>query len=157
MNKTNALRQLDTAGIAYSTIEYEVDESDLSGEHVVKLLQLDPEQVFKTLVCKDEKGNHHVFCIPVLEELDLKKCAQAAKVKRIEMIAVKELLPLTGYVRGGCSPVGMKKKFPTYFEETAMLYETIYCSAGLRGLQMQVDPNQLVEFLQAGYVHVIRD
>ena len=110
MTKTNALRQLEKANIKFDTIEYTVDESDLSGTHIADLLGIDPDCVFKTLVCADDKGGHHVFCIPVAYELDLKKCAVAAGVKRVEMIPVKELLPLTGYIRGGCSPVGMKKE-----------------------------------------------
>ena len=123
MTKTNAIRILEKANIKFDTAEYTVDESDLSGVHLANVLGLDPDNIFKTLVCVDDKGNHHVFCIPVAYELDLKKCATVAGVKRVEMIHVKELLPLTGYIRGGCSPVGMKKKFPTYIDESATLFE----------------------------------
>ena len=108
MVKTNAMRLLDSAKIKYDLSEYEVDESDLSGVHGAEMLGIDPDCMFKTLVCADEKGEHEVFLIPVAYELDLKKCAALAGVKRVEMIHVKDLLPLTGYVRGGCSPIGMK-------------------------------------------------
>ena len=147
MTKTNAMRLLAEAGITFDTTEYEVDESDLSGTHAAEMLGLDPDCMFKTLVCRDDKGGYEVFIIPVAYELDLKKCAVAAGVKRVEMIHVKELLPLTGYVRGGCSPVGMKKKFPTFIDETAVLWDRIYVSAGMRGVQLHVNPDDL-----AGYV-----
>lgn len=156
MTKTNALRQLEKANIKFDTIEYKVDESDLSGTHIADLLGIDPDCVFKTLVCADDKGGHHVFCIPVAYELDLKKCAVAAGVKRVEMIPVKELLPLTGYIRGGCSPVGMKKKFPTYIDETATLSEKIYVSGGMRGLQMILSPIELAEFVGAEFADLIK-
>ena len=156
MNKTNALRELDSAGITYQTREYPVDEDDLSGQHVAEMLQEDPERIFKTLVCADEKGGHHVFCIPVNEELDLKKCARAAGVKRVEMIHLKELLPLTGYIRGGCSPVGMKKPFPTCMDETAQLFDSVYLSAGQRGLQMLVDPLRLMEYLHGQFADLVK-
>lgn len=147
--KTNALRQLDTAGIAYETVEYEVDENDLSGVHVAETAGIDPDMTFKTLVCRNEKSEPVVFCIPVTSELDLKKCARAAGAKSVSMVPVKELLALTGYVRGGCSPVGMKKKFPTYFDELAELYDEIYCSAGVRGMQMKVSVSELLAFTNA--------
>jgi len=156
MNKTNALRQLDIAKISYRTQEYQVDESDLSGLHLASQLGIDPQIIFKTLVTIDDKGNHFVFCLPVDAELDLKKCALAAKTKRIELIPMKDLLPLTGYLRGGCSPIGMKKAFPTYIHETAFLYDEIYLSAGLRGLQMIINPNQLAEFIKAEFVDIIK-
>ncbi|MBQ6655103.1 MAG: Cys-tRNA(Pro) deacylase [Erysipelotrichaceae bacterium] len=156
MNKTNALRELDAAGIGYEVREYEVDESDLSGLHIARVLGEDPEQIFKTLVCVDEKGGHHVFCIPVNSELDLKKCARAAGSKRMEMIHLKDLLPLTGYLRGGCSPVGMKKLFPTFMDETAQLFERIYLSAGQRGLQMLVDPLRLMEHVHGSFADLVK-
>ena len=156
MNKTNALRELEAAGIEYEVREYEVDESDLSGMHIAQVLGEDPEQIFKTLVCVDEKGGHHVFCIPVNEELDLKKCARAAGSKRMEMIHLKDLLPLTGYVRGGCSPVGMKKPFPTYMDETAQLFERIYLSAGQRGMQMLVDPLKLMQYVGGSFADLVK-
>lgn len=151
MVKTNALRLLETAGISYECSAYEVDEDDLSGTHAADLLGIDPDCMFKTLVCRDDKGGYEVFCIPVADELDLKKCAVAAGVKRVEMIHVKELLPLTGYIRGGCSPVGMKKKFPTYIHETAIVFDEIYVSAGQRGLQIRVNPEQLAEYVGAPF------
>ncbi|MBQ3637684.1 MAG: Cys-tRNA(Pro) deacylase [Clostridia bacterium] len=156
MTKTNAMRLLENAGIPFETGEYEVDESDLSGVHAAKVLGLDPDCMFKTLVCRDDRGGYQVFCIPVAYELDLKKCAAAAGVKRCEMIHVKELLPLTGYIRGGCSPVGMKKKFPTCIDETAVLCEKIYVSAGQRGLQLIVNPEALRSFLCAKFADLIR-
>ena len=156
MIKTHAMRLLENAGIPFGTGEYEVDENDLSGTHAAELLGLDPDCVFKTLVCRDEKGGYEVFCIPVACELDLKKCASAACVKRCEMIHVKELLPLTGYMRGGCSPIGMKKKFPTFIDETAQLSEKISVSAGQRGVQLIVDPEQLRAFVGAAFADLIR-
>ena len=118
MIKTNAMRLLDQAQIPYSTREYEVDEHDLSGEHVAKQLGLDPDSVFKTLVARGDKNGIHVFCIPVREELDLKKAAAVTDNKKVELVHVKELLNLTGYIRGGCSPIGMKKEYPVTIEET---------------------------------------
>ena len=156
MTKTNALRLLETAGIPFECSTYEVDEDDLSGTHAAELLGIDPDCMFKTLVCHDDKGGHEVFCIPVAEELDLKKCAVAAGVKRVEMIHVKELLPLTGYIRGGCSPVGMKKKFPTYIHETAIVFDEIYVSAGQRGLQMKVNPEQLAAYVEAPFADLTK-
>ena len=148
---TNAMRLLRAAKIPFETRSYEVDESDLSGVHAAKLLGVPPEQVFKTLVAKGEKRGPLVFVIPVAEELDLKKCAAATGDKRVELIPMKDLLPLTGYIRGGCSPVGMKKLFPTYFDETATLHEQILVSAGKRGLQLILDPQQLCSFLGGNY------
>lgn len=147
--KTNALRLLDAAKIKYETVEYEVDENDLSGTHVAEVCGIDPDATFKTLVCKNERGEHIVFCIPVAEELDLKKCARASGSKSVAMIPVKDILTVTGYIRGGCSPVGMKKKFPTYIDETAELFENIYCSAGMRGMQMKLSVSELISFTDA--------
>ena len=149
MNKTNAMRQLDKAGIKYEPIEYEVDENDLSGVHIAEQTGLDPNRMFKTLVARGDKLGLLVFCIPVNAELDLKKCAKAAGDKRVELIAVKELLGLTGYIRGGCSPIGMKKKFPTYFDETAILFDKITVSAGVRGCQLMLDRERLIGFIGA--------
>lgn len=156
MVKTNAMRLLETGGIEYNVSEYEVDESDLSGTHAAEMLGIDADCMFKTLVCRDDKGSYEVFCLPVAYELDLKKCASAAGVKRVEMIHVKELLPLTGYIRGGCSPIGMKKKFPTYIDETALLCEKIYVSAGVRGVQLILSPASLAEFIGAQFCDLIR-
>ena len=153
---TNVMRLLKQAGIPFETDHYEVDESDLSGVHAAQALGVDPDCVFKTLVACGEKHGHHVFGIPVAQELDLKKCAQVAGEKKIELIPVKSLLPLTGYVRGGCSPMGMKKKFPTTLDETAILFEKIYVSAGQRGVQVIVDPERLAQYVGADFADVIK-
>lgn len=155
MNKTNAMRQLDRAKIAYDAIEYIPDDNDLSGVRIAEQTGLPPEIMFKTLVAKGEKKGPLVFCIPVAEELDLKKCAKAAGDKRVELVAVKDLLALTGYIRGGCSPVGMKKKFPTFFDETVILYDKITVSAGVKGCQLMLDSNKIVEFTEAKTVDII--
>lgn len=147
MTKTNAMRLLSQAKIPFRTAEYPFDENDLSGMHAAEGIGMPPEQIFKTLVAHGEKNGFCVFCIPVCCELDLKKAAQAAGEKKIELIAVKQLLPTTGYIRGGCSPVGMKKKFPTFLDETAILYEEIGVSAGARGVQMLLSPQALVSYL----------
>ena len=152
MNKTNAVRMLEAAGIKFRTAEYKVDENDLSGMHVAEQLGQPPEQVFKTLVLKGEKTGYLVCCIPVNAELDLKKAAKAAKDKKVEMLHMKDLLSVTGYIRGGCSPVGMKKKFPTFIDETAILFEEIAVSAGIRGAQIIVEPNALCEYVEAEFV-----
>ena len=145
MTTTNAMRLLKQAGIEFETASYEVDESDLSGVHAAAAMGLDPARVFKTLVARGEKHGVCVFCIPVACELDLKKCAAAAGEKKVEMIHVRELQPLTGYIRGGCSPVGMKKKY------------RIYVSAGQRGLQMCVDPIALGNYTGAKFTPVTKD
>ena len=154
MNKTNAMRMLEAAGTAFRTAEYEVDESDLSGMHVANQLGQPPEQVFKTLVLKGEKKGYLVCCIPVNEELDLKKAAKAFGDKKVEMLPLKDLLGVTGYIRGGCSPVGMKKKFPTIIDETAILFDEIAVSAGVRGAQIIIEPNALCEFVQAEFAEI---
>ena len=155
MIKTNAMRLLTTAKIPFETVEYQVDEDDLSGVHTAEMLGTDPDCMFKTLVCRDDKKGYFVFCIPVAYELDLKKCAAAAGVKRVEMIHVKELLPLTGYIRGGCSPIGMKKKFPTLIDETASMYDRIYVSAGQRGCQLYLNPMDLAEYVEAEFADLL--
>jgi Cys-tRNA(Pro)/Cys-tRNA(Cys) deacylase len=149
MIKTNAMRLLDQAGIRYHAMEYEVDEDHLSGEYVAGMIGLPPEQVFKTLAVKGEKRGVAVFCIPVNLELNLKKAAAVLGDKKLEMLPVKELLPVTGYIRGGCSPIGMKKKFPTYMDETAILFEEITVSAGVRGCQLCIPREALVTYLDA--------
>lgn len=149
MNKTNAMRKLDKAGIKYEPIEYVPDDSDLSGVHIAKQTGLPPEIMFKTLVARGEKRGLLVFCIPVNSELDLKKCAAVAGDKRVELVAVKELLGLTGYIRGGCSPIGMKKDFPTYFDETVILYDKITISAGIKGCQLMLSQSELIDFIGA--------
>ena len=148
--RTNAMRLLDTQKISYGTAEYEVDESDLSGVHLAETAGVDVALVYKTLVVRGEKTGINVFVIPAAAELDLKKCASAAGDKRVEMIHVKELLPLTGYIRGGCSPIGMKKKYPTFIDETAFAHEKIYVSAGQRGVQLIISPNDLKNAVSAG-------
>lgn len=149
-NKTNAMRMLENAHIEYTPLEYEVDENDLSGMHIAQQLKMDPDMMFKTIVARGEKRGILVFCIPVSCEIDLKKAASAAGDKRVELLPVKELLGITGYIRGGCSPIGMKKKFPTYIDETCTLYEKITVSAGVRGCQLLLDQKQLCDFVEAG-------
>ncbi len=149
MIKTNVMRLLEQAGISYRAMEYEVDENNLGGEHVAEQIGMPPEQVFKTLVAKGEKKGFIVFCIPVNLELNLKKAAAAIGDKKIEMLPVKELLNTTGYIRGGCSPIGMKKKFPTYIDETAILYDEITVSAGVRGCQLCIPRDQLISYIGA--------
>lgn len=149
MNKTNAMRLLEQAGIEYEVKEYEVDENDLSGESVAKKVGLEPDSVFKTLVTRSEKRGILVFCIPVTTELDLKKAAKAVGDKKIEPVHVKELLGLTGYICGGCSPIGMKKAYPTYIDETGVLFDKISVSAGVRGAQIIINPEKLCEYVKA--------
>jgi len=144
MTKTNAARLLDKQGVKYDLIEYEVDESDLSAISVAAKLGQDIEQVFKTLVLRGDKTGIFVCVIPGGEELDLKKAAQSSGNKNAEMVAVKEILGLTGYIRGGCSPLGMKKKYPTYIDESCILYDFIFVSAGIRGLQIKIASNDLI-------------
>lgn len=144
INKTNAARLLDKAKIAYTLVPYEVDEKDLSAVHVASQLGENIAQVFKTLILHGDKNGYFVCVIPGGEEVDLKKAAKISGNKSCEMIPVKELLPLTGYIRGGCSPIGMKKHFPTYIHQTATQFEKIYISAGQRGLQIQLSPVDLI-------------
>ena len=147
--KTNAVRLVQQAKIPCRESFYEFDEKDLNGNHAAAAIGMPPEQVFKTLVARGEKTGINVFCIPVCCELDLKKAAKAAGDKNMEMVAVKELLNLTGYIRGGCSPVGMKKKYPTYLDETCVLWEEIAVSAGARGHQMILPPEELATLVNA--------
>ena len=156
MTITNAMRLLKQAGISFDTSEYEVDESDLSGVHAAQMLGIDPDCMFKTLVARGEKKGLCVFCIPVAEELDLKKCAAVIGDKKVEMIHVKELLGLTGYIRGGCSPIGMKKKYPTWIDETAILFDRIYVSAGLRGQQVILAPDDLKNYVGGVYADLVK-
>ena len=147
--KTNAMRRLDAAKIAYEVSEYEVDESDLSGTHIADEIGLPYEMVFKTLVAKGDKTGPVVFCMPVDLEIDLKKAARVTGNKRIEMVHVKDLLGLTGYIRGGCSPIGMKKQFPTYLHASATSFERITVSAGVRGAQLLLKVDDLLRFVGA--------
>ena len=153
-SKTNAVRLAQQAGIPCREAFYEYDENDLNGRHAAHAVGMPEEQVFKTLVARGERTGIHVFCIPVCCELDLKKAAKAAGDKNMALIPVKELLPLTGYIRGGCSPVGMKKKYPTFLDETAELWEEIAVSAGARGHQMILPPMDLAELIDAGIVDI---
>ncbi len=155
--KTNAVRLVEQAGIPCRECFYEYDENDLSGTHAADALGMPQEQVFKTLVARGERTGINVFCIPVCCELDLKKAAKAAGDKNMELIPAKELLGLTGYIRGGCSPVGMKKKYPTYLDETCILWDEIGVSAGARGHQMMLPPESLADFVDAKILDIIKD
>lgn len=148
-DKTNAVRLVQQAGIPCREAFYEYDENDLNGNHAARAMGMPAEQVYKTLVARGERTGIHVFCIPVCCELDLKKAAKAAGDKKIEMVTVKELLSLTGYIRGGCSPVGMKKRYPTHIEESCQLYDEIAVSAGARGHQMILPWNLLADLVGA--------
>ena len=160
VQKTNAMRELDAAGIAYEFQSYEVDEDVPSGElgtHIAEMLGEDPDTAFKTLVCVSSSGEHVVCCIPVDQELDLKKAAAASGQKNLSMLPVKELEGLTGYVRGGCTPVGMKKQFPTIIDETAQLFEFIHISGGKRGLSLTLSPEDLASFVSATFADIVRE
>lgn len=148
-NKTNAMRMLENAHIDFTPLEYEVDENDLSGMHIAKQLSMDPDMMFKTIAARGEKRGIMVFCIPVSCEIDLKKAASASGDKRVELLPVKELLANTGYIRGGCSPIGMKKKYPTFIDETCILFDKITVSAGVRGCQLLLETEKLVPFIDA--------
>lgn len=150
--KTNAVRIVQQAGIPCREAHYSFDKNDLRGTHAADAIGMPQEQVFKTLVARGERTGINVFCIPVCCELDLKKAAKAANDKNMEMIHVKELLGLTGYIRGGCSPVGMKRKFPTFLDETCQLYDSIAVSAGARGHQMILPPLSLAALIGAPLV-----
>ena len=152
--KTNAARLLDKAGIPYKLIPYEFDENDLAAQHVADSLGQDIARVFKTLVLHGDKTGHIVCVIPGNGEVDLKALAKVSGNKKVEMIAMKDLLQVTGYIRGGCSPIGMKKKLPTYFHSTATDFETIYVSAGVRGLQVEIAPADLIGFTGASVAEV---
>ncbi len=150
VQKTNAARLLDAAGIPYSLVPYEVDEEHLEASHVAEQLGEELDRVFKTLVLRGDKNGLFVCVMPGSMEVDLKVAAKISGNKSCAMIHVKELLPLTGYIRGGCSPIGMKKPLPTFIHESAMLYDTIYVSAGIRGLQICIEPQALMDFVGAG-------
>lgn len=147
--KTNAARLLDSAGIAYELIPYSYSEDDLSAQSVAAELGEDIDMVFKTLVLRGDKNGLFVCVIPGDFEVDLKTAAKLSGNKSCEMVHVKELLPLTGYIRGGCSPIGMKKQYPTFVHESALLYDYIYISAGQRGLQLKISPQDLIDFTGA--------
>ena len=154
IEKTNAARLLDRAKISYRLIPYEFDENDLAAQHVAESLGQPIEQVFKTLVLHGDKTGHIVCVVPGNAEVDLKALAKASSNKKVEMIAMKDLLAVTGYIRGGCSPIGMKKRFPTWFHSSALDFDTIYVSAGVRGLQLEISPSDLISFVGASVADV---
>ena len=149
INKTNAARLLDKAHITYELITYPVDENNLAANHIAEEIGEDIQQVFKTIVLFGEKTRHFVCVIPGDKEIDLKKAANISGNKKVDLIPMKELLPTTGYIRGGCSPIGMKKAFPTFFHLTATDFPYIFVSAGLRGLQFKINPNDLIKYVGA--------
>jgi len=149
MKTTNAMRLLAKAGIKFDTVEYEVDENDLSAVHASLSSGIPAERMFKTLVLHGARTGHFVCCIPAAGEVDLKKAASAMHDKKAEMVTVRELLPLTGYIRGGCSPVGMKKRFPTLVHSSALMFDTIGISAGVRGGTLMLSPEDLVSYTEA--------
>ena len=153
--KTNAVRMVEQAKIPCKEAFYEFDPDDLNGNHAAKAIGFPPEQVYKTLVAKGSRTGINVFCIPVCAELDLKKAAKIAGDKDMALIPVKDLLSLTGYIRGGCSPVGMKKKYPTFFEETCQLFDEIAVSAGERGHQMILSPESLITLVNGTFADII--
>lgn len=155
MAKTNAVRILEANKIPHQIYEYVVNEDELDAVTVADKINAEHEQVFKTLLARNESNQFFVFCIPGNFELDLKKAAKTSGSKKIEMIKVKEIFPLTGYIRGGCSPIGMKKLFPTYIDETAQLFENIFISAGARGKQIKISPNDLVKIIDASFSDLI--
>ena len=155
MHKTNAVRILDSNNINYSLHTYDVDENDLSGNLVAAKIGADTDSVFKTLVASGDKKGTFVFCIPVSQELNLKKAASASENKSIELVKVKDLLNLTGYIRGGCSPLGMKKKYPVYIDETAQVFDEVYVSAGIRGMQIKLSPTALASLIEAKFCELI--
>lgn len=149
INKTNAARLLDKAKIKYELVPYTVDENNLAATHIADELGEDIHQVFKTLVLRGEKSGHFVCVVPGDAEVDLKKAAKVSGNKKVDLIAMKDLLPTTGYIRGGCSPIGMKKAFPTYFHSSCLDFDYIYVSAGVRGLQLKIAPQDLIAYVRA--------
>jgi Cys-tRNA(Pro)/Cys-tRNA(Cys) deacylase len=149
IKKTNAMRMLDKENIPYEAMEYDYEENDLDGHHVAEFFGIPYEEVFKTLTAVTETGEYLVFCLSVDDELDLKKAAVLAGVKRVELIHVKDLLKVTGYIRGGCSPIGMKKRYRTFIDEMVELIDVIHVSAGQRGIQLKLSPEDLIRFTGA--------
>ncbi|NMA74376.1 MAG: Cys-tRNA(Pro) deacylase [Bacteroidales bacterium] len=147
--KTNAARLLDREKVNYELTFYEVDETDLSAVHLAETINESIDRIFKTLVLEGDKTGHLVCIIPGGEELNLKKVAKVSNNKKVEMIPMKSLLPLTGYIRGACSPIGMKKHFPTYIDEACLNFDTIYVSAGQRGVQLKLNPKELIKVIKA--------
>ena len=156
IQKTNVARLLDKAKIHYELVPYTVDENNLAADHVAEELGEDINQVFKTLILHGDRSGHFVCVVPGNTEVDLKKAAKAAGAKKAEMIPMKELLPLTGYIRGGCSPIGMKKPFPTFFHQTALDFDIIFVSAGVRGLQLKINPQDLISYVKAEVVDLVQ-
>lgn len=156
-NKTNAIRKFDSAKINYKIHRYEHGEGAVDGAHIASLLGIDPDIVYKTLVTRGSDKNYYVFDIPVLKELDLKKAARAAGVKSVEMIHVAEINSVTGYVRGGCSPVGMKKQFKTYFDKSAQGLETMLVSAGRIGWQIEASPCDIAKLANASFAELVHE
>ncbi|MBR5465326.1 MAG: Cys-tRNA(Pro) deacylase [Alistipes sp.] len=157
LEKTNAARLLDRAGVSYDLIPYTVDENDLAATHVAAELGEPIEQVFKTLVLKGDRNGHFVCVIPGDQEVDLKKAARLSGNKSAQMIPMKELLPTTGYIRGGCTPIGMKKRFPTFIHHSCEAFDYIYISAGVRGLQLKLSPHDLVAYTEATVADLISE
>lgn len=157
IQKTNAARLLDRAKIQYELIAYEVDENDLSAGHLAATIGENINQVFKTLVLFGEKTKHFVCVVPGNSEVDLKKAAKVSGNKKVDLIAMKDLLATTGYIRGGCSPIGMKKPFPTFIHESCMMFTHIYISAGQRGLQLKISPQALITYVEATVCDLIKE
>ena len=157
INKTNAARLLDRAKIKYELVPYVVDENDLAATHIADQLNEDIKQVFKTLVLKGDKSGYFVCVVPGDAEVDLKKAAKVSGNKKVDLIPMKELLPTTGYIRGGCSPIGMKKAFPRFFHSTCLDFDYIYVSAGVRGLQLKVSPAELVKYVRGATENIIAE
>ena len=157
IDKTNAARLLDKAKIAYDLVPYTVDEDNLAATHVAEELGEDIATVFKTLVLRGDRTGLFVCVIPGDKEVDLKAAAKVSGNKKCEMIPMKELLPSTGYIRGGCSPIGMKKPLPTYFHSTATDHQRIYISAGVRGLQIAIAPEELIAYVGASVADIIAE
>lgn len=155
IEKTNAARLLDKAKIEYRLVPYTVDESNLAATHVAEELGEDIATVFKTLVLRGDRTGHFVCVIPGDKEVDLKRAAKVSGNKKADLIPMKELLPTTGYIRGGCTPIGMKRPFPTFIHSTCLQFDTIYISAGVRGLQIAINPNALIEFIGASVEDII--
>ena len=149
--KTNAVRLLENTAISFNVHEYDVSDGEIDAQSIARKLNVDGDQVFKTLVAESQEKEHFVFVVPAVATLNLKKAARAAEKKSMEMLPLKQLFPLTGYQHGGCSPIGMKKLFPTFLDETAMLYDTICVSGGAIGLNLEIQPDVLLDFVNAQY------
>jgi len=155
MKKTNAIRILEVNNIPFQLFNYEFSIEEIDAISVARKIEAEPESVFKTLVTRSNNNEYFVFVIPGNETLNLKKAANTSGTKNIEMIKEKELLPLTGYVKGGCSPIGLKKMFPIFIDETAQLFDEIYISAGMRGTQIKLNPNELKKLVKAEFVDLV--